>query len=634
MSKKNRFPKRTSNEPTHEEVKPKDKSPYVHQREKLKHPLNINMRYELNEKQKAFVEKGLDKNTRLILCDGLWGSAKAQPLDAKILTPAGWRLMGDLKQGDVICAADGGTTVVKGIFPQGEKEIYRIIFSDGSSTECCLDHLWLTQTEFERNRHRRARNGGKPIYTKAPINPKARSLAEIKDTLYTRNGHLNHSIPMVKPLMFPKREHHIHPYILGVLLGDGCLIQHVHFTSADSEIANRVNELLPPTLKVNHPSKIEYSICRSDGRKGIYGPNSFKRELERLNLWGNKSTTKFVPEEYLIDSIENRIELLRGLMDTDGTTNGVYTSFSTTSSSLAYAVQFLVQSLGGTGVCTMSPPSTYTYHNKKLLGQASYRVGIKLPNDINPFYLARKKDKVKPRTKYFPVRYFESIEPVGKKAAQCILVDNADHLYITDNVIVTHNTYLSVYVALQLLSDKRVDSIIYLRAPVEAGKSIGFLPGGSDEKINPYAEPLFQKLHELLDEASIKMLEADKRIEVVPPGFMRGQSWNCKAIIVDEAANFDRAMLELILSRVGPFCKVFVVGSQHQSDIHDAHGFMSLFSAFDDEQSKEHGIHCFYFNEESDIVRSHFIKFVMRKLGILKTPQTVNKEGDWYPSGG
>jgi len=248
------------------------------------------------------------------------------------------------------------------------------------------------------------------------------------------------------------------------------------------------------------------------------------------------------------------------------------------------------------------------------------------PKDKSPYVFQREKLKQ-------PLEIFMRYELSEKQQAFVDkALDKETRLILCDGLWGSAKTYLAVYSSLKLLSDKRVDSIIYLRAPVEAGKSIGFLPGGTDEKINPYAEPLFQKLHELLDDPAIKALENDKRIEVVPPGFMRGQSWNCKAIIVDEAANFDRAMLELILSRVGPFCKIFIIGSQHQSDINDAHGFSSLFRAFDDDESRENGVHCFYFNEEADIVRSRFIKFVMRKLGVLKTPEPLGAAGDWRPS--
>lgn len=193
----------------------------------------------------------------------------------------------------------------------------------------------------------------------------------------------------------------------------------------------------------------------------------------------------------------------------------------------------------------------------------------------------------------------------------------------------TSKTWCAVYCALQLLSQQKVDSIAYLRSPVEAGKGLGFVPGTIEEKINPYAEPLFEKLHEFLDAPAIKMLEKENRIQVIPPGFIRGRSWSCKAIIVDEAASFPRDMLELILSRVGPRCKVFVIGSRHQSDTGDANGFMEVFRAFNDAESKEHGIHTFEFNDEADIVRSVLLRFIMRKLGVL--PAKVAADEPMFP---
>ena len=207
--------------------------------------------------------------------------------------------------------------------------------------------------------------------------------------------------------------------------------------------------------------------------------------------------------------------------------------------------------------------------------------------------------------------------PRGSQAA--LFADRSPELLVSGPAG-TGKTWLAVAHAAQLFERKEVDRIILTRPAVEAGERLGFLPGDTQSKVNPYAEPLFQKLHELLDKPAIQMLEQGKYIEIVPPGFMRGQSWNCKAVIVDEAANFDRAMLELILSRIGPFCKVFVIGSHHQSDIRDASGFMDVFRAFDDEESRSRGIHTFEFNEEADIVRSEFVKFVMRKLGVLPDP--------------
>ena len=209
--------------------------------------------------------------------------------------------------------------------------------------------------------------------------------------------------------------------------------------------------------------------------------------------------------------------------------------------------------------------------------------------------------------------------PFNEKQKQFVetALNKDSRLILCDGLWGSSKTYLAVYCALELLNQKKVGSIMYLRAPVESGKGIGFIPGTAEEKINPYAEPLYEKLHEFLSEPEIKTLEKEKRLEIVPPGFIRGRSWTCKAIIVDEAANFSRGMLELILSRVGPFCKIFVIGSHHQSDIGNANGFMEVFNAFNDQDSKDHGAHTFEFNDESDIVRSGFVKFAMRKLGVL-----------------
>ena len=100
------------------------------------------------------------------MIDGLWGTSKAQPLDSKILTSNGWKKMGEIKIGDKVLTPSGEESAVLGVFPQGEKDIYKVTFSDGSYTECCLEHLWETQTESERNKRKRNRNKGNPIYYK------------------------------------------------------------------------------------------------------------------------------------------------------------------------------------------------------------------------------------------------------------------------------------------------------------------------------------------------------------------------------------------------------------------------------------------------------------------------------------
>lgn len=151
------------------------------------------------------------------------GGGKAQPLDAKLLTPTGWSRMGDIQVGDHVISQDGTPTVVTGVFPQGTKSIYRVVFSDGSTTECCDEHLWLTKNANERQRNKAG---------------KVRSLQEIRNSVLCHNGtRRNHHIPMCEPISFEQdNELPLDPYLLGVLLGDGSFRHQLKISTADQEI--------------------------------------------------------------------------------------------------------------------------------------------------------------------------------------------------------------------------------------------------------------------------------------------------------------------------------------------------------------------------------------------------------------
>jgi hypothetical protein len=370
------------------------------------------------------------------------GLGKAQPLDAKILTPTGWRLMGDIKVGDQVISVDGTPTTVLGVYPQGEKDIFRVEFHDGSSTECCDEHLWMTQTHKGRNN---ARRSGRAEGEGAP---KVRSLAEIRETL-TYRGMKNHAIPMVEPVQFDAREVPIDPYVLGVLIGDGSFTHDsVSFTSVDREIAELVAGALEETcptvsVKVKMPGGSDRAPCyRISRRKAGYGCNPIWQELVELGLQGKKSEHKFVPHCYMYNTPEVRLAILQGLMDTDGyvCNAGVTVQFSSSSERLAKDVQFLVNSLGGNATIKSKIPTFCDKNGEKKSGLEHYTVHMRLPADIMPFRLKRKVDRVKPKSKYIPTRYITGIVPVGRKPAQCIMVDHPSHLYVTDDFIVTHNT--------------------------------------------------------------------------------------------------------------------------------------------------------------------------------------------------
>ena len=354
------------------------------------------------------------------------GLGKAQPLDAKILTPTGWAHMGDLYPGDWVVSSQGGPSQVTGVFPQGEKEVFRVTFSDGASTECCDDHLWAVNSAV------RKRRGNPPLVL---------PLSTIRQRLRDAAGNCRYYIPTVKPIDFAEQPLPLHPYLLGALLGDGGIAHSVIFSSADAEMIERIKALLPATTHMVYKDHYDWQISR---KLGTEATNAVQKVLRELGLAGHRSEGKFVPDVYKFSSVEARIALLQGLLDTDGYINKADKNIEYTSVSprLAQDVLFLVQSLGGIA----------TLRSKKTTGQLCYRLNITLPPHIPPFALSRKANACPPRVKYHPTRAIISVEPVGVKPCQCISVDALDHLYVTDHCIVTHNT-VTALTLLQSLSE-------------------------------------------------------------------------------------------------------------------------------------------------------------------------------------
>lgn len=373
------------------------------------------------------------------------GTGKAQPLDAKVLTPSGWKLMGDIKVGDNVVGDTGKPAQVVGVYPQGKLGIYKVMFSDGTSTECCDQHLWLINSS--------TRN-----YLNYPW--RVKPLYDIRNTLYEKCklDKLRHYIPLTQPVQFESiGELPVHPYLMGALLGDGCLSQDtISFSTADKEMINRLKNKLPEQVKFNKSKSGEYDY-RIVKVKNNGGSNELMQALIKLNLSGRKSHDKFIPNIYKFASIKDRKYLLRGLMDTDGsiTQKSHNIEYSTASKQLADDIIFLIQSLGGTAKLKIRTTS-YTYKGENLEGKLSHRLSISMPKNINPFALHRKSQMFAQRQKYFASRRIVGVEYVGVKSAQCILLNNRSHLYLTDNFIVTHNTPTALGAVQKLMSEGKV----------------------------------------------------------------------------------------------------------------------------------------------------------------------------------
>ena len=178
----------------------------------------------------------------------------------------------------------------------------------------------------------------------------------------------------------------------------------------------------------------------------------------------------------------------------------------------------------------------------------------------------------------------------------------------------TSKTYMTVYTALTLLNQHRVSDLIYVRSAVECADSkIGFLPGLIEDKMQPYIQPLIDKLEELLPKNEIEILKKEERITGMPVSFLRGLNFNAKVLILDEAQNCTFKEIFTFITRTGEFSKVFVIGDPEQNDLNGKSGFIKIISHFDDEESKSNGVYVFRFTE-NDIVRSGLVKFLVNKI--------------------
>jgi phosphate starvation-inducible protein PhoH and related proteins len=371
---------------------------------------------------------------------------RAQPAETPVLTPDGFRPIGSLAVGDLVIGSNGEPTPAIGVYPQGEKDIYRVTTQDGASTLCSGDHLWAVTTRDDRRR-------GKPF-----------RVLETRDMIGNLRANYYHryELPMHSaPVCFPYQPIPMDPYALGLLLGDGCLTGSTtpSFATADVELAWELQRLLPGIQVRPKPGpNYELSQTASPSQRTVLVENPLTRVMRWLGLYGTRSTTKFVPERYLYNSANVRLAVLQGLLDTDGgpvTQRGrtCRIQYTTVSGRLRHDVIFLVRSLGGVAYTRVRPA----------LGRApgrargrpvhhrhdAYIIDIRLPADIEPFRLTRKREK------YLaeggggrPMRFIESIERAGTAEAVCISVAEADSLYTTEDFLLTHNTLNDSFIIL------------------------------------------------------------------------------------------------------------------------------------------------------------------------------------------
>ena len=363
-----------------------------------------------------------------------------------VYTETGVKAIGELKPGDMIYAATGALVRVRGVYRQLDMPLFRVKFDDGTETICAKDHLWTVQY-WGRIRWEGPRKTRKGVdgYKTVTI-PVDRMASWSKKNLRQRRV----SIPVTAPLEFPVRDVPLDPYVLGVLLGDGSLSGTVLLSSheSDVEIRDEVNRRLSVCcpgyglVRVGH-STTSYMVVNLEGRRFR---NPVITALRELGLYGKVSNNKSVPECYKWNSVENRIDLLAGLFDTDGTVSrSGHASFTTVSPQLARDVQFMLGSLG--------IPATINEH--KTTCQLAYTVYLRATDQTmirRLFKLRRKADRVAPVTRNVGRRSIWDVSPVENREdypreTVCITIDGEDvagrstgGLFPVGNFIVTHNS--------------------------------------------------------------------------------------------------------------------------------------------------------------------------------------------------
>lgn len=379
------------------------------------------------------------------------GIGKAQPLSSKILTPNGWVLMSDIKIGDNVIGRDGNPTKVTGVFPQGIRPIYQVSFNDKTSVLCDEEHLWSVNTYNQRNRV--TKKNGKNVKLSPDLSFKTMALKDIMKGNLKVGNQLKYKIPIVEPVNFTEQELPLDAYVLGIMLGDGTITKNNQpsFVTKDEEIIDNIRIFYPNITTREINSEVEKEI---DGvlvleKRSILRVNLLKSQsiFTNLGLRGCDSSNKFIPKQYLYNTVENRINLLQGLVDSDGYVHRQAIEISTVSEQLSIDIRELVLSLGGK-ISVRKVQGKYKKNGVHVLTKMYYRLSFSFPNNgVIPSRLERKLKNYNPRTKYRENKYIKNIEYSHEEEAQCIMVENPEHLYVTNDYIVTHNTTMITKIA-------------------------------------------------------------------------------------------------------------------------------------------------------------------------------------------
>ena len=369
---------------------------------------------------------------------------------------------GDLVPGDMVFDRMGRPTKILGCYPHQNIDMYRVILTDGRTLDVGADHLWTVYTAKQYRNYK---------YGKSPV-PRVLTTKEllaqgVVQTYPDRDSrrHLKWHIPMNQAVQYAKRDYSVHPYVIGALLGNGCLtLSPLSLSSVDMEVVDKVACHIGAggvSKKSDGNVTWNFNLPEQQGIQKYFQTKDVLSEYPEMCV---KSREKRIPRAYFYGSVEQRWELIRGLFDTDGTVSAddrVRVTFSTFSQQLASDVQYILWSLGIS--------SKIRFYSRRRIGSdgqerdlSEYVVSVKCSDEDKKqfFSLSRKRSVIdtymrtdKVRKKDYSWVGISDIVPIGVQNAQCIYVDNEEHLYQAGSFVVTHNTEVSKQLAGILFDD-------------------------------------------------------------------------------------------------------------------------------------------------------------------------------------
>lgn len=363
------------------------------------------------------------------------GIGKLHCNSVELDTPDGLRRWEDIEVGDRLFGRLGFPTRVTGKFPRRNCAIYRVTFDDGSSTLVGYEHLWAVRGRQERR--------------KGLADWRVMATADLLEAGVKRpNGAAmarQWEIPGYEAVEFPERAVGLHPYVMGIWLGDGVRWQ-PSYAKPYSEIRQKIESL---GYKVHVAS--DQKIHRIQG----------VTHLITDHVFGCCSPDRYIPADYKYNSAANRWELFCGLMDTDGEThNSGSIGYSSTSKRLAEDVIWLARSFGFKAMMqpTIKQGWYFDEEGERVECRECWRVTINA--DRNPFSLEHRRVAYKPSEHRYQTRWIDSIEFSHYEDGHCVTVDSPDHLYLANDFIVTHNTALIAWIIQWFISTREFPQIV------------------------------------------------------------------------------------------------------------------------------------------------------------------------------